>query len=116
MIRVNVNLADEHATGRADAVESAFGYMHSPMMLRSAVWPVVDVAVDCAPRGPWHPPESDIPFWARWLPGQGSTNGRCRRTFPAMLELGDNYLPGLDRPLFYYGHSVIAGSFQPCRW
>jgi hypothetical protein len=64
MIRVNVNLGDEHATVRADAVESAFGYMHSPMMLRSAVWAVADPAVDPTPRGPWHPPESDIPFRA----------------------------------------------------
>jgi len=61
MIRVNVNLAGEQATDRTDAVEPAFGYMHSPRMLRSAVW-AIGGSVVALGRRVAQGREPDIPF------------------------------------------------------
>ncbi|MGH3875556.1 MAG: hypothetical protein ACRDSK_00815 [Actinophytocola sp.] len=94
---MNVNLADEQATDRTDAAEPVFGYMHSPRMLRSAVWPIGGTAVDPGRRAA-QGREPDIPFgqviaWSRTsersLRGIGSGYARTRGRLPL----------GLDRPL-----------------
>jgi hypothetical protein len=106
MIRVNVNLAGEQATDRTDAAEPAFGYMHSPRMLRSAVCSIGGTAVDPGRRTA-QGREPDIPL--RQVIAWSRTDERSPRDIGSGYARTRGRLPlGLDRPLSVKDYLVFA--------